>query len=153
MASVDVAPLTLAGVGVTVSPCGAPVTARSTAPVKPLARVTVTVAEPAVPPAATDTVVGARASEKLPAGAAANVAVTLCAALSVTAHVGVVFVQAPLQPVNVLPFVGAAVSVTAVPLGKLLAHVVGQVMPAGLEVTVPVPVPAVVTVSPKVATT
>ena len=87
------------------------------------------------------------------AGAAAKVAVTACAALSVTVHVVVVFVQAPLHPVNVLPFVGAAVRVTAVPLVKLLLHVVGQVMPAGLEVTVPVPVPAVVTVSPKVAMT
>jgi hypothetical protein len=45
-----------------------------------------------------------------------NVAVTLWAALSVTAHVPVP-VHAPLQPPKVLPASGVAVSVTLVPLG------------------------------------
>ena len=52
----------------------------------------------------------------------------------------------PLQPVNVEPAAGAAVSVTAVPLAKLVEHVAPQVIPAGELVTVPLPVPAVVTV-------
>ena len=44
----------------------------------------------------------------------ANVAVTLCAAVIVTTH-GPVPEHAPLQPANVLPLVGVAVSVTCVP--------------------------------------
>jgi len=47
-------------------------------------------------------------------GGGANVAVTLFAASTVTVH-GPVPEQAPLHPVNVLPPLGAAVSVTAVP--------------------------------------
>src|SRR5438128_1721959 len=61
-----------------------------------------------------------------------NVAVTVVAALRVT-------VQAP----------GAAVSVTAVPLAKLAAQVAPQVIPPGELVTVPLPVPALLTVSAK----
>src|SRR2546422_3800271 len=56
----------------------------------------------------------------------------------------------PLQPLKVEPAAGAAVSVTAVPLAKLAAQVAPQVMPAGLLVTVPAPVPALETVSVKV---
>src|SRR5207247_8723951 len=56
----------------------------------------------------------------------------------------------PLQPPKVEPAAGAAVSVTAVPLAKLAAQVAPQVMPAGLLVTVPAPVPALETVSVKV---
>src|SRR5207245_4243333 len=51
---------------------------------------------------------------------------------------------------KVEPAAGAAVSVTAVPLAKLAAQVAPQVMPAGLLVTVPAPVPALETVSVKV---
>ena len=63
-----------------------------------------------------------------------------------TVHVPVP-VQAPDQPANVEPEPGAAVKVTDVPLAKLALHVDPQLMPAGLLVTVPVPVPASATVS------
>lgn len=74
-----------------------------------------------------------------------NAAVTVTAALTVTVHVPVPGHPAtPLQPANVDPFVGVAVSVTTWPLVKLAEHVAagGQTIPAGLLVTVPVPVPA-----------
>ena len=45
----------------------------------------------------------------------ANVAVTVVAAVTVTTHVPVPLHPPPLQPVNVDPAAGAAVSVTAVP--------------------------------------
>ena len=58
---------------------------------------------------------------------------------------------APLNPSNVDPFVGAAVSVTVVPVGKSPAQIPGQEMPLGLLVTVPLPVPPRFTVSRSVA--
>lgn len=65
--------------------------------------------------------------------------------------------QSPDQPVNVDPAAGAAVSVTSVPSAKLFEHVAPQLIPLGLDVTVPVPVPAFVTVKscgePKLAKT
>jgi len=77
--------------------------------------------------------------------AALNVAVTAFAAVIVTTH-DVVPVHAPLQPANVEPADGVAVSDTCVPVAKFATHALGQLMPAGLLVTVPVPVPASVTV-------
>src|SRR5881628_3481596 len=56
----------------------------------------------------------------------------------------------PLQPVKIEPAAGAAVRVTAVPLVKLAEQVAPQVIPAGALVTVPLPVPALLTVSAKV---
>src|SRR5438094_475470 len=56
----------------------------------------------------------------------------------------------PVQPPKVEPAAGAAVSVTAVPLVKLAEQVAPQSMPAGELVTVPLPVPAGVTVRVKV---
>jgi hypothetical protein len=75
-----------------------------------------------------------------------NVAVTASAALIVTEQVLVPVHPAPLHPANVDPLAAAAVSITTCPLVKLAKHVVPQLIPAGLLVTVPVPVPALVTV-------
>ena len=75
-------------------------------------------------------------------------AVTEVAAFIVTAHVPVP-VHAPLQPVNVAPAAGVAVSVMAVPLLKDAKQVVPQLMPAGALVTVPSPAPVRLTVSAK----
>ena len=46
-------------------------------------------------------------------------------------------VQAPLQPANTLLPLTRAVNVTTVPLVNALLHVLPQLMPAGLLVTVP----------------
>jgi hypothetical protein len=78
----------------------------------------------------------------------AKVAVTELAAFIVTVHVPVP-VHAPLQPVNVAPAAGVAVSVTAVPLLKAAEQVDPQLMPAGALVTVPDPAPARLTVRAK----
>lgn len=80
-------------------------------------------------------------------GGKLNVAVTVSAAFIVTEHVPVPEHPAPLQPANTDPDAGAAVSVTFVPPVKLAEHPFPQVIPAGLLVTVPAPVPANVTVS------
>lgn len=53
---------------------------------------------------------------------------------------------APLQPVNVEPLAGVAVNVTVVPLAYDAKQVLPQLIPAGLLVTVPLPVPFNVTV-------
>jgi hypothetical protein len=78
---------------------------------------------------------------------ALNVAVTVWFWLITTVQVPLVFVQAPLQPAKVEPFVVVAVSTTEVPSVKSAAQVVPQVMPAGALETEPVPAPASVTVS------
>jgi hypothetical protein len=56
-------------------------------------------------------------------------------------------VQLPDQPPNVDPEAGAAVKVTAVPLLRIVVQVLPQLIVPGLLVTVPLPVPARVTVS------
>jgi hypothetical protein len=58
--------------------------------------------------------------------------------------------QAPLQPANVEPESGAAVKFTTVPLEKSPEQVEPQEIPEGELVSVPVPVPLLVTVRPKV---
>jgi hypothetical protein len=55
--------------------------------------------------------------------------------------------QAPDHPAKLEPVDGVAVSVTAVPLLNPALHVVPQLIPEGLLVTTPVPVPAKVTAS------
>ena len=75
-----------------------------------------------------------------------KVAVTEAFAVSVRLHVPVP-VHAPDQPANVEVPLGAAESVTAVPLAKVVLHVDPQLMPAGLLVIVPAPVPAFCTVN------
>lgn len=74
-----------------------------------------------------------------------NVAVTDCAWLIETVQVAAVPEHAPPQPANVEPEAGAAVSVTLVPLSYSAEQVDPQSTPAGEEVTVPEPVPALVT--------
>jgi phage tail protein X len=78
-----------------------------------------------------------------------KVAVTVVAAVNVTTQVPVPVHPPPLHPANVEPSAGLAVSVTCVPLAKLAEHVDPQLIPDGLLVTVPDPVPALVTVSVK----
>ena len=76
-----------------------------------------------------------------------KVAVTVVAAESVTTQVPVPEQPPPLQPVKVEPAAGVAVNVTAVPLAKLAEQVAPQLIPTGALVTVPLPVPALLTVS------
>jgi hypothetical protein len=79
-------------------------------------------------------------------GVALKVAVTDLAALMVTAQVLSVPEQAPPQPLKTVPNGGTlAVSVTGVPLIKESEQVVGQLIPAGLLVTMPLPSPLTVT--------
>jgi len=79
----------------------------------------------------------------------ANIAVAVVLAVTVTLHVPVPLQPPPVQPANVEPEAAVAVSVTMVPLLKFALHVPGQLIPVGLLVTVPVPVPGRVTVSAK----
>jgi hypothetical protein len=67
--TVEVVPVTLAGLKVTVIPVGAPVAVRATAPVNGAVRVSVSALVPWAP-CWTLSVAGARLSEKLPVGAA-----------------------------------------------------------------------------------
>ena len=57
-------------------------------------------------------------------------------------------VHAPVHPEKMLLLEGVSVSVTWVFGGKLEEHVVPQLIPAGVLLTVPVPAPARVTVIP-----
>ncbi len=77
-------------------------------------------------------------------------AVTVVAALIVTVQVAVPEQPPPLQPEKVEPAAGAAVKVTEVPLANLVEQPMPpQTMPAGALVTVPLPAPALLTVSVK----
>jgi hypothetical protein len=75
-----------------------------------------------------------------------NVAVTEAPAFRVKLQVAVPL-QAPDHPANVEPELGVAISVTEAPLVNLALHVWGQLIPEGMLVTVPAPVPALLTVS------
>jgi hypothetical protein len=80
-------------------------------------------------------------------GTVLNVAVTAVFAFNVTSQVPVPEQPPPLQPAKVDPNAAEAVNVTTVPPGKFAMHVALQSMPAGFEVTVPVPVPSFVTLT------
>jgi hypothetical protein len=75
-----------------------------------------------------------------------KLALTACAALIVTTHAPVPLHPAPLHPENADPLAGVAVKVTCVPLTNAALHVAPQLIPAGLLVTVPLPLPVFVTV-------
>ena len=75
-----------------------------------------------------------------------NVAPTETAEAMVTLQVDVPL-HPPVHPANVELDAGAAASVTAAPAEKLATHVVPQLMPAGLLVMLPEPVPELVTAS------
>jgi hypothetical protein len=82
------------------------------------------------------------------APASAKLAVMLLAWVKFTLQVPVP-VQAPLQPVKLEPVAAAAVRVTVDPEVKFALQVAPQVIPAGLLVTLPVPVPLLETVRAK----
>jgi hypothetical protein len=79
-------------------------------------------------------------------GAAERFAHTEVSLTRVRLH-GSVPEQAPVHPVKVELALGFAFNRTDVPVAKLALHISPQLMPAGALVTVPVPVPKVVTVS------
>jgi hypothetical protein len=72
-------------------------------------------------------------------GLGPNVAVTVTLALGVTVQIPMPEQPPPLQPENTEPLAAVALRAMFVPLEKLAEHLVPQLMPAGLLVTVPVP--------------
>jgi len=78
-----------------------------------------------------------------------KLAVIVAAAVTVITHAPVPL-QAPPQPVNVKPAAGVSVSVTWVFCANVAVQVEGQLIPAGVLVTVPVPAVGPVIVSWKV---
>src|SRR6202789_1514144 len=76
-----------------------------------------------------------------------KVAVTVVAAFREIVQVVLVPVHPPDHPANLEPDLPAAVSLTDVPGANFAAHVLPQLTPEGLLVTVPAPVPALFTVS------
>src|SRR5262249_48784624 len=75
-----------------------------------------------------------------------KVAVTFRACVMLTMQLLVPLHPSPFQPVKVEPLAAVAVSVTLCPWVKGTLQVLPQLTPAGLEVTVPLPVPALLTV-------
>jgi hypothetical protein len=79
-----------------------------------------------------------------------KVAVTDFAALMVTEQVAPETELQPVQPPKVDPLAAAAVSVTVVPLAYGSEQSAPQLIPAGVDVTVPLPAPGLLTDSVKV---
>jgi hypothetical protein len=79
---------------------------------------------------------------------AVNVALTDSAELIDTLQVPVPEQPLPDQPSNIAPDAGEAVKVTTAPCEKLDVQVPGQEIPAGLLLTLPVPVPPSDTLRP-----
>src|SRR5688500_18575296 len=75
-------------------------------------------------------------------------AVTVTAVATVIVHAPVPL-HAPLQPTNVAPEFAVAVSVTIVPEANVSVQSLPQVMPLGVEVTVPIELPPSTTVTGK----
>ena len=65
----------------------------------------------------------------------------------VTVHVDPFSLSQPVHPVKIDKVAGVAVSVTGVPITKSLPQAEPQLIPGGDEVTVPLPIPVVDTVS------
>jgi hypothetical protein len=78
--------------------------------------------------------------------AGAKVALTLLDALKVNVQAAVP-VQAPLQPLKVVPVAGVAINVTFEPTANGAQQLLVQLMPEGVEVTVPEPVTATLSVA------
>jgi hypothetical protein len=74
-------------------------------------------------------------------------AITLWLLLIETVHMPVPEQPAPVQPLNSIPASGVAVSVTLEFAPKPAEQIWPQLMPAGLDVTVPVPAPVFESVS------
>ena len=70
-------------------------------------------------------------------------------ALAVTVHVAVPEHPPPLQPENTEPLPATAVKVTLVPPEKLAEQALPQLMPLRLLVTVPLPLPDLITLRVK----
>ena len=79
--------------------------------------------------------------------AAVKVAPTVTGALPVNVHGAVPVHPPPLQPPNVEPLTAVADTVTTVPLEYVSTQSVPQLIPVGLLVTVPWPVPPTLTVT------
>src|SRR5438128_8721170 len=80
-------------------------------------------------------------------GCRSKLAVTVVVAVRVTVQEPVPEQPPPLQPVKMEPVAGAAVRVTAVPTEELAEQLAPRLMPTGALVTVPLPAPALLTVS------
>jgi len=78
----------------------------------------------------------------------ANAAMTVVAAVRASVQVPVPLHPPPLQPVKVEPDAGVRFRVTTVPLGKFPEQLAPQLIPAGVLVIVPVPVPLGTTARP-----
>jgi hypothetical protein len=127
------------GLKLAVTPVGNPDAFRLTLPLKPSTGFTVIVLV-TLAPRSTLTVLGA--ADNVKPGVLENSAVTDSAASIVTKHVSAVPEQSPPQPAKVEPVVGVAVSVTAWLFGKSCEQVEVQLlMPFGLLLTLPLPVP------------
>src|SRR5262249_34393109 len=82
---------------------------------------------------------------RVSAGVAIKVAVTVVAAVRVTVQEPSPVHPPPLQLPKRTPMVAVALSVTLVPWSKAALQVSPQLIPTGLLVTVPIPVPALFT--------
>src|SRR5262245_59231172 len=71
-----------------------------------------------------------------------KVAVTVLAVFIATVHVAPAAASHPIQPVKLEPAADVAVNVTVVSLSQVSVQSVPQLIPAGLDVTLPEPAPA-----------